>query len=105
MTDAPEKLWVLPLWGQDYPQDCRVSEEKEDDDSQEYIRKDISDAPNSNIKALCDQLAKVSIERTNAYARVKELERALKDVVESGSNGQSEECYWFAIAALMETNK
>jgi hypothetical protein len=41
MTNTPEKLWVLPLWGQDYPQDCRVSEEKEDDDSQEYIRADI----------------------------------------------------------------
>tara|TARA_R110000744_G_C19003512_1_gene522109 strand:- start:40 stop:501 length:462 start_codon:yes stop_codon:yes gene_type:complete len=40
----------------------------------EYIRKDISDAPNSNIKALCDQLAKVSMERTKAHARVKELE-------------------------------
>jgi hypothetical protein len=46
MTDAPEKLWVLPLWGTEYPQDCRVTHEKEvfENDSQEYIRKDISDA-------------------------------------------------------------
>jgi biotin synthase-related radical SAM superfamily protein len=41
MTDTPKKIWVLPLWGRDYPQDCRVSEVKEDDDSQEYISRDI----------------------------------------------------------------
>jgi hypothetical protein len=80
MTNLPEKLWLLPLWGTEYPQDCRVSEEKEDDDSQEYIRKDIYDAPNSNIKALCDQLAKVSMERTKAHERVKELEEALESI-------------------------
>tara|TARA_R110000851_G_C12712840_1_gene527538 strand:- start:204 stop:479 length:276 start_codon:yes stop_codon:yes gene_type:complete len=46
MTNTPEKIWVLPLWGTEYPQDCRVTYEKElfENDSQEYIRKDISDA-------------------------------------------------------------
>jgi hypothetical protein len=58
MTDTPEKIWVLPLWGTDYPQDCRVSEEKEDDDSQEYIRKDISDTRIEKLKeALVDSNA------------------------------------------------
>jgi hypothetical protein len=52
---TPEKIWVLPLWGTEYPQDCRVTYEKEDDDSKEYIRKDIFDARIEKLKeALVD---------------------------------------------------
>jgi hypothetical protein len=55
MTNTPEKIWVLPLWGTEYPQDCRVTYEKEDDDSKEYIRKDIFDARIEKLKeALVD---------------------------------------------------
>jgi hypothetical protein len=57
MTNTPKKIWVLPLWGRDYPQNCRVSEEKEDDDSQEYIRKDTSDA---RIEQLEEALESIS---------------------------------------------
>jgi hypothetical protein len=80
---APEKLTLTPDYsfgdpwfngsiGNDDPM------EDGEDTSYGYTRDDISDAPNSNIKALCDQLAKVSIERTNAYARIEQLEQALR---------------------------
>ena len=39
----------------------------------------------------------------DAAARIAELEAALKNVVESGSHGQSEECYRFAAKALKIT--
>jgi hypothetical protein len=41
----------------------------------------------------------------DAAARIDELEAALKNVVESGSHGQSEECYWFAVKALISYMK
>jgi hypothetical protein len=79
MTDAPEKITLTPDYsfgdpwfngsiGNDDPM------EDGEDTSYGYTRDDISDAPNSNIKALCDQLAKVSMERTKAHERVKQLE-------------------------------
>jgi hypothetical protein len=83
MTDAPEKLWVLPLWGTEYPQDCRVTYEKElfEDDSQEYIRKDIAkdQIDHAWLKVLEGGVALVSltVKLVNAKARIAELEAVL----------------------------
>jgi uncharacterized coiled-coil protein SlyX len=79
MADAPETLWVDPTSRDEL--NMYVGHDSSTMDylnmDIKYTRTDITDAPNSNISALCKQLAKVSKERTDAQARIAELESQL----------------------------
>jgi hypothetical protein len=94
MTNTPEKIWVLPLWGTEYPQDCRVTYEKElfENDSQEYIRKDISDARIEHLEDEKDYLQA-------------ELSMAIKTAFHRGAVEWTKLNYPKMYKLLMETNK
>jgi hypothetical protein len=91
MTDAPEKIWALAdrrkHWQAESPQNGQHAWHWT-----EYTRKDIADAPNPHIKMLCDQIAKVSKERTDAQSRIAELEAALREVCQAVSWKEYGEC-------------